>query len=290
MQPKVLIVGSDINAYYMARCYYEIYHQKVDLIGRVAMCFTSLSNITNVTIVPNLIEGDTFVKTLISYSKEHINNNEKTLLIGTNDVYVSLIAQNSEILSKYYIFNYPSKQIMDTLLVKETFYDVYKNSGLDFPNTYIYCCDGSGSIEDLIYKLKDFLESIGYQGFAEFDLKYDIRDKKYKVFEVNPRQSRSGYYLCACGHNLVKLLIDDLFNNSLDNKNFEIVKDEVVLSFVPKKIIKEYVTSNKLKDKIKQINKIVRPLRYKEDMPLRRRKYLFMRDRNYIKKYKKYSF
>lgn len=406
MEPKVLIIGSDINAYYMARCYYEIYHKKVDLIGRVSMCFTSLSNITNVTIVPNLIEGDTFVKTLISYGQTHTNNNEKILLIGTNDVYVSLIAQNSKILSEYYIFNYPTKQIMDTLLVKETFYNFYKDSGLDFPNTYIYCCDGSGSIEDLknnfkdypliikpsdgvtyheidglakvykiyseqelentirkienagykynliiqefipgddtalhdclfycgkdkkaklatfaqiglqehtptgignctvlvngfseyeypedlINKLKNFLESIGYQGFAEFDLKYDVRNKKFVVFEINPRQSRSGYYLCSCGHNLVKLLIDDLFYNSLDNKDFELVKDKVVLSFVPKKVIKEYVTSNKLKEEIKKINKIVRPLRYKEDMPLRRRKYLFMRDRNYIKKYKKYSF
>ena len=50
MEPKVLIVGTDINAYYMARCYHEIYHKKVDLIGRVAMSFTSLSTITNVNI------------------------------------------------------------------------------------------------------------------------------------------------------------------------------------------------------------------------------------------------
>ena len=55
MEPKVLIVGTDINAYYMARCYHEIYHKKVDLIGRVAMSFTSLSTITNVNIIPNLI-------------------------------------------------------------------------------------------------------------------------------------------------------------------------------------------------------------------------------------------
>ncbi len=29
MEPKVLIVGTDINAYYMARCYHEIYHKKL---------------------------------------------------------------------------------------------------------------------------------------------------------------------------------------------------------------------------------------------------------------------
>ena len=407
MEPKVLIVGTDINAYYMARCYHEIYHKTVDLIGRVAMSFTSLSTITNVNIIPNLIEGDTFVNSLIEYAeKQNLNKDEKILLIGTNDCYVSLIAENKDALSKYYVFNYSSKELMDTLLVKETFYDIYKDSGLDFPCTYIYPCDGSGSIEsvkahfqnypliikpsdgvtyheidglakvyklydeqqledtikkienagykgnliiqefipgddtalhdclfycgkdkkaklatfaqiglqehtptgignctvlvngyseygypeELIYKLKDFLESIGYQGFAEFDLKYDIRDKKYKVFEVNPRQSRSGYYFCACGHNLVKLLIDDLFYNSLDNNKFELVKNNVVLSFVPKSVIKKYVTSDNLKAEIDRIGNIVRPLRYAEDMPFSRRKYLFMRDRNYVKKYRKYTF
>ncbi len=74
--------------------------------------------------------------------------------------------------------------------------------------------------------------------------------KSIKFFEVNPRQSRSGYYFCACGHNLVKLLIDDLFYNSLDNNKFELVKNNVVLSFVPKSVIKKYVTSDNLKAEI----------------------------------------
>ena len=38
------------------------------------------------------------------------------------------------------------------------------------------------AMEDVI---KKFMEDIGYQGFAEFDLKYDSRDKKYKVLEIN---------------------------------------------------------------------------------------------------------
>ena len=47
---------------------------------------------------------------------------------------------------------------------------------------------------------------------------------------------------------------------------------------------------DKLKAEIDRIGNIVRPLRYAEDMPFSRRKYLFMRDRNYVKKYRKYTF
>ena len=408
MNPKVLIIGTDINSYYMARCYHEIYHEKVDLIGRVPMYFSSLSNITNVSIVPDLIEKDVFLDTLVSYAKEH-KSSEKILLIGTNDTYVELIASNAEVLSEYYNFNYPSIDIMQNLLIKETFYSIYADSGLDFPKTYIYHCDGSDSTdkvknhfslypliikpsngivyheidglakvykianeeeleetihkienlgykdnliiqefipgddsclhdclfyctkdkkakvatfaqiglqehtptgignctvlvngfseygypEELIYKLKDFLEAIGYQGFAEFDLKYDVRDKKYKVFEINPRQSRSGYYLSACGYNLVNLLIQDIYHDAYKNSNFEITKEKLVLSFVPKTIMKNYIHSSALKQEINELvksKKLVDPLRYKEDMPFRRRKYLFLRSRNYVKKYKTYTF
>lgn len=89
--------------------------------------------------------------------------------------------------------------------------------------------------------MKDFLEKIGYQGFAEFDLKYDNRDGSYKIFEINPRQARSSYYLTACGHNLVKYLVDDLVEKK--TLPFTIIKDKMALSFVPKSVINKYVTS-----------------------------------------------
>ena len=135
--------------------------------------------------------------------------------------------------------------------------------------------------------LKRFLEDIKYQGFAEFDLKYDVRDNKFKVFEINPRQARSSYYLTACGYNLAKILIDDILYNK--NLKFKFLDQKVVLSFVPKSVIYKYVENDKLKKEIKQLikeKKLVRPLNYKKDNNLKRKLWLFVRDINYIKKYK----
>lgn len=405
---NILIIGTDINAYYMARCYHELTGKKVDLIGKAEMAFTKFSKITNVSVCQDLWDSEVFANTLINYAKEK-KYKEKILLVATNDTYVKLVAENKNKLSKYYEFNYPDIEIVNSLLVKEVFYEKYKDMGLDMPKTYIYKCnrnkkdvnnisknfseypliikpsdgveyhkldvtldkvykvyneeelkntirtiEGAGynhnliiqefipgddsalfdSIfyvgenkkaqiatfaqiglqertptgignctvlvngysehgynEELIYRLKTFLETIGYQGFAEFDMKYDSRDGKYKVLEINPRQSRSGYYVCACGHNLVKYLIDDLFLKK--KKEFTIIKNKYVLSFVPLRVINKYIDNKKLKREIFKLvmrNKIVNSLRYKKDFSLKRYRYLFLRDLNYLKKYKKYKF
>lgn len=402
MDFEVLIIGTDINAYYMARCYHEAYGKKAKLIGKQAMAFTSLSNIIDLTIEPNLWDQEVFKKTLETFALEH--QGKKIVLIGTNDTYVRLIIENKDFLSKYYVFNYVDLEMLDNLLVKDNFYTFFANSGLDMPQTFIYSCttkpviteefsyplilkpgngvmyykckfpnqskvykiknkeelsstikiiedsgytdnliiqefipgddsalfdsvfycskdkkaqvmtfaqiglqeqtntgvgnctvlvngfDEHGYKEELVYKLKDFLESIGYQGFAEFDMKYDERDGKYKVLEVNPRQSRSGYYLCACGHNLVKSLVDDLIYNK--EVPLTLIKEEMLLSFVPKSVMRKYIISEPLKkeiNKLIKLGKIVDPLDYKKDRPFKRRIYLFLRGINYKKKYKKYK-
>lgn len=404
MNTKVLIIGTDINAYYMSRCYHEITGKKADIIGNRAIPYTSISN---PIIVNDFNNKENFKKALIEYGEK--NKEYNILLIATSDLYVKMVSEEKGLLEKYYVFNYPDIELVNNLLIKEKFYSIYENMGLDMPKTYIYPCNKNESIqkikdyfkeypiiikpsdgveyhkldgeglakvykahseeelekiikkienagynknliiqefipgddsalfdsifyvgkdkkaklatfaqiglqehtptgignctvlvngydehgynEEIVYKLKDFIEKIGYQGFAEFDIKYDYRDNKYKVLEINPRQSRSGYYLTACGYNLVKYLIDDLINNK--EMKFEIIKNKYILSFVPKKIIKKYIKNEKLKKEIKKLiknKKIVNPLKYKGDKNFKRKLYLLYRDINYLKKYKKYEF
>ncbi len=398
---SVVILGTDINAYYMSRNFHEEYNIKPHLIGKSPMNFTKLSNIVTIEYHENLWETKTFCEVMKNYAEKH--KNEKIVLIGSNDHYVRLIVENKKLLEKYYIFNYPSLEIIDNLLIKDKFYEFVKESDLDIPKTYIYNCGKKNNLNELkdfqyplilkpgdgvkyhfhefigqakVYKLKTkkeleltikeiensgyddkliiqefipgddsrlfdsilyvgknhkvklmsfaqiglqehtktgignctvlvngynefnnteiikdklvkFLEKINYQGFAEFDLKYDVRDNKFKVFEINPRQARSSYYLTACGYNLAKVLIDDIIYNK--DLKFKFLDQEVVLSFVPKKVIYKYVENDKLKEEIKKLikeKKIVRPLNYKKDNNLKRKLWLFVRDINYAKKYK----
>ena len=75
--------------------------------------------------------------------------------------------------------------------------------------------------------------------------------------------------------------------------DFKIIKEKYVLSFVPKSVINKYIENKKLKNEIKILiknNKIVNPINYKKDKNVKRKFYIFYRNINYIKKYKKYTF
>ncbi len=403
MKFKTLIIGSDINAYYMARCYHEEYNDKAHLIAKEPMNFTNLSTILTIEYHHNLWEKEAFLEAVNDYAEKY--KDYKILIIPSNDFYVRLIVENKKNLRKNLVFHDLDIDLLNNLLIKDNFYNFFKDSELEFPKTYIYDCslknkltkenikdfkfpiiikpgDGVayykakfegqskvykvnslkeiqdiiskitnagykkkliiqefipggddklfdsifycnknhkaelasfaqiglqehthtgignctvlvngfcefGNYENEIYKMKEFLENNNYCGFAEFDLKYDERDKKFKVFEINPRQARSSYYLCACGYNLVKYLVDDLIKN--EQKDFVIIKKEYALSFVPTFVIKKYIKNDKLKKEVLKLKKrknFVDPLNYKQDKNLKRKAWLFIRKINYIKKYK----
>lgn len=136
-------------------------------------------------------------------------------------------------------------------------------------------------------KLVEFMEKIQFKGFANFDMKYDERDGKFKVFEVNVRQGRSSYYMTQCGHNMAKYFVDDLIHNK--NKELTYLSCEQVFSVVPKGVLKKYVSNKNLKEEIIQLiknKKYGNPLFYKKDKGIIRWIMMVLRQINYYRKYK----
>ncbi len=78
------------------------------------------------------------------------------------------------------------------------------------------------------------LEELHYTGFSNFDIKYDSRDGKYKLFEINCRQGRSNYYVTGAGYNIAKLLVEDRIEHR--ELPFVITKNHALWRMVPKKV------------------------------------------------------
>lgn len=394
----LLIVGMDANAYYMARCYHEKYGKKAYLIGKNPIWFTSLSKIVNTEYFDDMWDEKVFLNVLDGFYEKH--QDKRIVLVSSTENYITMISKNKEYLEKKFLFNYPDKSIIDTLVNKELFYKKFSNNKyIDIPKTKYYNCivddkididfmypiivkpadvvpyrqidfegkkkiykveneeelyevihcikDGGykstliiqefipgddshlfdsviyadknakvkritlaqiglqehaynlvgnaavmingynqfGGTEEVLKMVKNFAESIGYTGFAEFDLKYDERDNKFKVLEINPRQGRSSYYLSGAGCNLVELLVKDLYLE--EQLDYEVVDKEVMLSFVPKKIIDKYIVNEEYKEKALALWKThVNPMKYNKDFSLRRNYTLFRKDLRYYKDYK----
>ncbi|MFD1205161.1 MULTISPECIES: carboxylate--amine ligase [Sporosarcina] len=144
--------------------------------------------------------------------------------------------------------------------------------------------------EEMMLKLKGFLEKLNYVGYANFDLKYDHRDGKFKVFEVNIRQGRSSYYITSCGHNMAKNLVDDLIYGK--EKPLTLLKEKFLFTVVPKIVLKKFVANRDVNEEIKGLlkdRKYANPLFYKKDKSLKRKLYLFLRQVNYYRKYKNHQ-
>lgn len=396
----VLILGSDANAYYMARCCYEAYKIKPHLIGNKRLAFTRFSNILTIEYNENLWIEKEFLKILKKYAEE--NANKKIILVSTNETYTEFIAKNADNLPKNYLFNFPKIDVIKTLTNKEIFYKTYEKSELCFPKTIYFDCkkdkiddillpyplvikpanvvkynhitfDGKNKIYkinneteliEIIIKIKEskyddkliiqefipgddsylfdsvvyinkkgkcnlisfaqiglqeqtksmvgnaavlinglntydgdvdyqidciiqFMEKIHYKGFAEIDMKYDSRDKKFKVLEINARQGRCSYYIAPLGYNLIEVMVNDLFYEN-ENK-LKILREKYLLTFVPKGIIKKYCKNKIFKKealKLWKCKKIVKPMECKLDRNFKRFLQLRKRWLHYYKEYK----
>lgn len=95
--------------------------------------------------------------------------------------------------------------------------------------------------ENVFRRIKAFLEDIGYEGVANFDMKYDERDGEYKLFEINLRQGRSSYFVTLNGFNLAKYFVEDLVEDTPFDGETLFGRGSKLWMEIPKSVFLEYV-------------------------------------------------
>ena len=388
-----IILGTDANAYGIARSFHSLYKIKSLAIGKVPLIETKNSKIIDVKIYKDLTDEKIFKKIMEEIGKEYKKIYKNLILISCAEWYTDLIVNNKELLEKYFILPFMDKKTKDKLENKESFYNLCEKYKLDYPKTYIVTKENKDNIDlpfpypvalkpssskdyseitfegkeksykikneknlkkvinkiyssgykssiiiqDFIpgnddtmwvmncysnkngkvkmmclghcileehtpygignykaiisdgnkklYKvIKDFLEDINYVGYSNFDLKYDFRDGKYKLFEINIRQGRSSFFTTAAGNNLSKYLVDDYILNKDEKTEYNYNKHLWLAT--PKKLLKKYVyNQDALNEALKLIKekKYTYTLKYNKDRSIYK---IFWTNRIYMKDYK----
>ncbi|MFC4410157.1 carboxylate--amine ligase [Chungangia koreensis] len=391
-----ILLGSDMNAYGMARAFHEAYGIKPLVLGRANLTATQDSKILNFRVIPNLNEQDYFIPALKQIAEEFKDQN--LLLLACGDDYAKLIIKNKPTLKSYFAIPYIDEDLMDRIVLKENFYEMCEKYSFAYPKTTLCTFDtrhsftfdfdypiiikasnsveywkcsfpgkkkvfvahdeaektaiidaiysssyqdnltiqefipgddsymrvlnayvgkdgkvklmalgnpileehspeGIGSYaaiintydEELLDKVRFFLEDIGYTGFANFDMKYDMRDGQYKLFEINLRNGRSSYYVTASGYNLMKYVADDHILNLPQELTY--AKNKHLWLIIPPGVLFKYAQNEQMKEEAKRLieeGKATNSLFYKEDFSPKRWMKLKLNNLNYYRKYKKY--
>ena len=393
-----VILGSDDNAYGMARSFHEEYGIKSIVVTKGHLLPTAHSKIIEKKMVADFDQPGPFVEGLLRLAPELKKRAEKLILVASNENYAELGIRNRKALETEYIVPFISEELMERVAYKENFYQLCEEYGLDYPKTLIFSkgmdpmmelpfdfpvvvkasdsmtyfnarfegkkkayiletreefvdaisriygstytdnlivqdyipgddtvmrvlnayvdrnhkvrmmCLGRIVLEDHtpvlignyvgivseynqeVYDLyQKFLEAVGYTGFANIDLKYDRRDGKMKIFELNIRQGRSSFFVTASGYNLAKYLVNDRVYEK--DGPVEYGNREYLWHSIPQDLLLKYTMDPELKKQVERLiqeKKASTTLYYEKDRNFLRTFKLNRYYKDYYKRYEMY--
>lgn len=132
-----VILGSDINAYGMARAFHEEYGIISTAFAHFQLSPTKYSRIIDMHIVENFSHDNVFVDTLTRYAKQMAKTRPQTqlLLIPCGDSYSNLLASHQNELKPLYACNIISPELNRQLSLKSSFYELCEKYQLPHPQT-----------------------------------------------------------------------------------------------------------------------------------------------------------
>lgn len=130
-----ILLGSDMNAYGMARSFHEEYGIKSLVIGRATLSATANSKILSLREIPDLNKQEVFLPTILKVAEEF--KGRKLLLLACGDDYAKLIINNKPALTPYFSVPYIDKSLMERLVLKENFYEICEEYDFAYPKTVL---------------------------------------------------------------------------------------------------------------------------------------------------------
>lgn len=121
-----VLIGGDINAYSMARAFYEEYDVVTIAIDKMKLGATDNSKIVDFYVDEDIMDINHFTESMIELGNDLKQEGKTPILIGTKDDSVDLIIKSKEKLEDIFVIPYTDEELKNKLLNKEEFYNCVK--------------------------------------------------------------------------------------------------------------------------------------------------------------------
>jgi D-aspartate ligase len=133
----VILLGSDFNAYGMARSLYEKYRKPVKAYAEKMLAPTRFTKIVDLTLIDGFSEDPKWIEAMRELKKEYAQHTEPVILIGCGDGYAELISKHKNELTDVFVCPYVDYDLIKSLNSKENFYKLCEKYDLPYPKTKI---------------------------------------------------------------------------------------------------------------------------------------------------------
>lgn len=109
-------------------------------------------------------------------------------------------------------------------------------------------CILSEKVDRIVQDAARFLAHVGYHGYANFDIKFDVRDGSYRFFEVNTRPGKNTFYVTLGGMSFVRPIVEDwVLGHEVP---YTEAYDPFVYTVVPPKVVRSMVADEALRNTV----------------------------------------
>lgn len=198
-----VILGGDITTYSLARSFHQAYGIRSLAISMVRSRLCADSVIIENLIVPDMDREESFLRTLTKLGQER--SDKKLLLLACGDWYVRMIVEHRAQLEPYYLIPYIQEDLLNRLVLKDSFYQICEELGVPYPKTYVYDCQNPPDKLELPFPFPVIAKpaSSAQYHYAQFPGK-----KKVFRFETQDKLEEMLTNLCASSYDYKFLLQD----------------------------------------------------------------------------------
>ena len=195
-----VIIGSDENAYGMARAFHEKYNIRSLILCRSALIPTRYSGIVDIRIFDGFDDSETFIAKLIEVAKQQLLCYEKLLLIPCADRYTELAVSHRERISEFFCNPFITPGLLEKFITKDKFYALCEEHSLPYPKTILCGADERLSVcENLPFDYPIIVKADNSNSYDFLHAEFEGKKKVYYVkskdefLQIIDRMNRANY-------------------------------------------------------------------------------------------------